>query len=90
MESPSRAAAKELMPTEPPKIQRPTVTAKAPAVIFSSRERGPSFSSSFLASLGASGVSFISVTNAVSNGERRNKMTDVTAPNSGTHESVGR
>lgn len=48
MPSPSRAAATELTPIWPPKIQRATVIAKAPAVSFSSVERGPSFSSSSL------------------------------------------
>lgn len=60
MERPNSAAATALMPTDPPKIHKPTVTAKAPAVIFSSSDKGPSFSSSALAVWGASGVSFIS------------------------------
>ena len=48
MPSPSRAAATELTPIEPPKIQRATVTERAPAVSFSSTESGPSLSSSSL------------------------------------------
>ena len=48
MPRPKRAAATELTPMEPPKIQRATVTERAPAVSFSSIDRGPSFSSSSL------------------------------------------
>lgn len=48
MDRPRRAAATALTPTWPPKIHRPTVTARAPAVIFSLRDRGPSFFSSSL------------------------------------------
>ena len=45
---PSRAAPTLPMPREPPKIQSSTVVPSAPAVIFSFRDRGPSFSSSSL------------------------------------------
>ena len=46
MVRPVSAAATALTPMAPPKIQRPTVMAKAPAVIFSSVLMGPSLASS--------------------------------------------
>eukprot|EP00955_Chlamydomonas_euryale_P104787 365594-Chlamydomonas_euryale.AAC.5 len=60
MARPTMAAATALMPKLPPKIHSATVTMNAPAVIFSFRDSGPSFSSSFFAAVGASGVSFTS------------------------------
>ena len=48
MPRPSRAAATEFTPIWPPKIQSATVTSRAPAVSFSSTERGPNFSNSSL------------------------------------------
>ena len=45
---PNRAAPTLPMPSEPPKIQSSTVVPRAPAVIFSFRDRGPSFCSSSL------------------------------------------
>ena len=58
MARPTMAAATELMPYAPPTTHMATVMPSATAVIFSSRERGPSFCSSCLAIVGASGVSF--------------------------------
>ena len=47
---PRMAAATALTPTCAPKIHSPTVRPSAPAVIFSLRDSGPSFSSSSLRS----------------------------------------
>ena len=58
--SPTVAAATELTPSEAPPIHSPTVSRNAAAVIFSSRERGPSLASSLRAASGASGVSLVS------------------------------
>jgi len=61
MVSPTVAAATELTPSDAPPIHSATVTANAKAVIFSSRDMGPSLSSSLRAAAGASGVSLVSV-----------------------------
>ena len=50
MARPRMAAATALTPTCAPKIHSPTVRPSAPAVIFSLRDSGPSFSSSSLRS----------------------------------------
>lgn len=55
---PTSALATAFTPKSPPLIHSATVTANAAAVIFSSVLMGPSLSSCFCASMGASGVSF--------------------------------
>ena len=60
VERPTSAEATEPIPNLEPKIQRATVTERAPAMIFSSPVMGPSFASSSLALSGASGESFTS------------------------------
>eukprot|EP00982_Pelagococcus_subviridis_P012898 31198-Pelagococcus_subviridis.AAC.66 len=60
VERPTSAAATEPTPIEAPKIQSPTVTTSAAAMIFSSELIGPSLASSSLALTGASGESFTS------------------------------